>query len=266
MFRRYCGWMVVVVALASAATARADETLEEVGRYLDDAVRQYRTVRYKVQVTSEIASTTGERVRGTQEIEHEILRQPNGLALTRYQAHSTGRTQGGGKPERVSETSTLSIFDGRYLYDLRTTTQQVYAVKTRPKHNPYDPIGRLDQVRENFEVRLLPERTFEGQEVYALEFIPKAIDGSTLTHRMVTYMDRKTGLPLRTISYDKGGRVVNTASVVETHLNEDIPAEHFVFHTPPGVKVVDMTKVGGPASQSQPAGAATQTRPAEPRE
>lgn len=251
-------WMAVIVLLSGTA-ARADETLDEVARQLDDVVRQYKTIRYKSEMTSEM-TYNDQVVRGRQEMDHEVLRLPDGRALSRYETRSKvqrrddGRHGQPAKPDIVEESYALSIFDGQYLYDLRQGAKRVFAVKTQPARNPYDPVGRLQQSRDQFDIRLLPERTFEGKEVYAIEFLTRESDANAVVRRLVCYTDRKTGLPIKTISYDKEGRVVNTTTVVESHVNEEIPADHFVFYAPPGVEVVDRTApASAPTSRMRPA-------------
>lgn len=249
MLCRNVAWMVIL-SLISVASVRAEESLDDVSRHLDDMARQYRTIRYKTLVVSQMP-VDGRVVHGSQEIEHEVLRLPDGRALTRYEARTKVQRPDAGHGEQVEETVTLSIYDGQYMYDLRRTPQRVSATKSQPRRNPHDPIGRLQHAQGQFEARVLPDRTFEGKEVYALEFRPRSGDTAAITRRMVSYTDRKTGLPIKTINYDKNGKVVSTATVVESKLNEDIPADHFVFHAPPGVEVRDMT-----VQTSQPAGPA----------
>ena len=251
MIRFSLAWMAML-SLTAAATARAAESLDDVSRHLDDLARQYRTIQYKVLVTSE-TTVDGRTIRGTQGVMHEVLRLPDGRALTRYQA----RGQAGGQGDQVAETINLSIYDGQYLYDLRQTPQGTYAFKSKPDHNPHDPIGQLRVAREKFDARLLPDRVFEGKEIYAIEFRPKGSEPGSPSRRTVSYTDRKTGLPVKTISYDEAGKVVSTAAVIEVKVNEDIPRDHFVFQAPPGVEVQDLTAKS--ASSSQPAAG---TRPA----
>lgn len=257
MTRGKVSWVAAVVLLA-AASVRADETLDQVSRRLDDLVRQYRTIRYKVKLISNM-TYNGQLVRGSQEMDHEILRLPDGRALTRYEARDRVRrraiSQPGQpvQPEQVEESYALSVFDGQYLYDLRQGPKRIFAVKTKPARNPHDPVGLLQHAREQFDVYLLPERTFEGKEVYAIEFLTRPNEAGAVVRRIVTYTNRKTGLPIRTMSYDKEGRVVNIAAVVESHLNEDIPADRFVFQAPPGVQIEDRTAASSPATQTRPA-------------
>ncbi len=242
MFRvqhRCLAWMLPVL-LAGPATTRAAETLDDVGRHLDDLVRQYRTIRYRIEATTSMPAG-GQTVRRLQVIDHEVLRLPDGRTLTRYQTRTTSRRYVSGKGEQVEETSTLAIYDGRYFCELRQTPQRITAAKKRLDRSPHDPVGRLAQARQGFEARLLPERTFEGSEVYAIEFLPRTGDPATMNQRMVSYTDRRTGLPIKTITYDEDGRAASVAAVVESKLNEDIPEDHFVFHAPPGVEVVDLT-------------------------
>jgi outer membrane lipoprotein-sorting protein len=239
-----------VLVLLMATVASAGETLDQVAARLDALARQYKTIRYRVELSS-VMTYNGQVVRGTQEMDHEILRLPDGRAMTRYETHSRVHRPDSTRPAEAGslgqddESSALSIYDGRYLYDLRRGPKRIFAVKTSPAHNPYDPVGRLQQAREQFDVGLLPEQTLEGKEVYALEFLTRPSQATAVVSRIVSYTDRQTGLPIKTISYDKEGRAVNTATVVESHVNEEIPADHFVFRAPPGVQVEDRTVGGG---------------------
>ncbi len=254
---QHLGWMVALLLVAPAAV-RAAESLEDVGRHLDDLVRQYRTIHYRIEVTT--APPAGSQTLGRlQQIDHEVLRLPDGRTLTRYATRTMTRRFVPGKGEQVEETGSLAIYDGRYFYEIRQTPKQVRATKTRLDRSPHDPVGRLAQARQGFDAELLPERTFEGREVYAIQFLPLTDDPATMGQRMVSYIDRKTGLPIKTITYDEQGQAVSVAAVVDSKLNEDIPADHFVFHAPPGVEVVDLTPpepqgaATKPAASSQPA-------------
>jgi outer membrane lipoprotein-sorting protein len=248
---------LALAMIAWAGPARAEETLEDVGRHLDNLVRQYRTIRCKIRVTSRMV-VNGQVATGEQDIYHEVLRLPDGRTRTRYETRGKSYRQG----DQADDVATLSVYDGDCLYDLRRTPKGTYAMKSRPERNPYDPVGRLDIARRQYEARLLPDRTFEGKDVYAIEFVPRVSDETSVTRRMVSYTDRHTGLPIKTISYDADGRVVNIAEVVESALNEDIPADHFEFRPPPGVEVTDTTGGGGQGgAASVPASSpATQAR------
>lgn len=250
---------LALAILAGAGPVRADETLEDVGRHLDNLVRQYRTIRCKIRVTSRMV-VNGQVAIGEQDIYHEVLRLPDGRSRTRYETRGKSYRPG----DQADDVATLSVYDGQYLYDLRQTPRGVYAMKSRPERNPYDPVGRLEIARRQYEARLLPDRTFEGKDVYAIEFVPRFSDETSITRRMVSYTDRHTGLPIKTISYDADGRVVNVAEVVESALNEDIPADHFEFRPPPGVEVTDTTHdesqvAAQSAPSTLPAGARTQS-------
>jgi outer membrane lipoprotein-sorting protein len=260
---RMMSFGLVGLVLTCAGPARADETLEEVGRHLDNLVRQYRTIHCQIRVTSRMV-VNGQAVDGSQDIDHEVLRLPDGRTRTRYETRGKSYRQVPGQGEEADSVSTLSIYDGQYLYDLRQTPRGVYAMKSRPDRNPYDPVGRLDIARRQFEARLLPDRTFEGKDVYAIEFVPRVSDGTSVTRRMVSYTDRHTGLPMMTISYNARGGVVNVAEVVESQLNEDIPADHFVFHLPPGVELIDMTRGEGQAGDLTAPASSPATSPAAP--
>ena len=56
------------------------------------------------------------------------------------------------------------------------------------------------------------------------------------------YYCKKTGIQLKSVDLNLAGEVVRERVVTDLKVNEDIPADRFVFKPPPGIKVVDHTK------------------------
>jgi hypothetical protein len=62
--------------------------------------------------------------------------------------------------------------------------------------------------------------------------------------RIVNYFDKKTGIGLKTVSFDEKDKAVMTSVTTDVKINADIKDDRFVFKAPEGVQVVDMSNMG----------------------
>ncbi len=255
MMRRVVG-MAVVVVLACVLSARAAETLESLQKKIGEQTSKYKTLQYNVQMVSEGMGMPG---KSTSEGQFQAMRKGD-KSLSRMETKSR-MTFKVGDQEQTQEYSSTMINDGEFVYTVSDAAGQKMAMKMKPDSkmagsDPLNSEAAFKAMTKDFNVKVLPDATVDGKDAWVLEATPKDKSGGNPMSRMVTSYDKKTGLPLKSVGYDKDGKVLNTMTISNVKTNADIPAERFVFKAPPGVEVMDMTKSsgmgGGMPAQDQP--------------
>ena len=176
----------------------------------------------------------------------DYQKQGNKLMSRTEQTSETEQDFGGQKMKMKSHT--LTVEDGEFSYSYTNTNGQKAAVKQKldPKTrmSPFDAMTGFKIMEETFVVKLLPEATIEGKPTYVLEASPK--DEAMKAHmgKTVSYYDKKTGIAIKTVSYDPKGKVINTATTSDIQINKPIKSDLFVFKAPEGVQMIDMTGSG----------------------
>jgi hypothetical protein len=154
----------------------------------------------------------------------------------------------------------LAIMDGTgYVYSYMESGDQKTAYKKKSQVDwDADPIEGLKAL---YDIELLPEETIDGAAVCVFKLTPKA--GSGGEGSALEYFRKDCGYPVKIVHFDAAGKAVMTATYTDIKLNQEISPERFVFNTPPGVELVDLTEVvvvppEGPAAATASAPAASE--------
>jgi outer membrane lipoprotein-sorting protein len=136
------------------------------------------------------------------------------------------------------------------MYTISDVGGQKMAMKMKPSPemagaDPLNSESAFKAMGKDFNLKVLPDAAVDGKDAWVIEATPKDSKNAEMMTKMVTYYDKKTGLPIKSVGYGKDGKVVNTMTISDIKTNADIPADRFVFKAPPGVEVMDMTKVAG---------------------
>ncbi len=261
MMRRAVG-MAAVVILGCVLSARAAETVESLQKKIGEQTGKYKTLQYNVHMVTEGAGMP----KSVGDGQFQAIRKGD-KSLTRMETRSRMTFKAGDQEQTQEYTSTM-INDGEYIYTLNDAAGQKMAMKMKPDprmagNDPLNSEAAFMAMTKDFNVKVLPDAAVDGKDAWVLELTPKDKDkgGNNPLSRMVTWYDKKTGLPIKSVGYDKDGKVLNTMTISDVKTNVSIPADRFVFKAPPGVEVMDMTKAAGmggampaPQEQTEPAG------------
>ena len=136
----------------------------------------------------------------------------------------------------------LKILDGDYVYEVDVRHEQfggLVVKKLLPHPLAIQFAGGktlfkwLDQADE---LRLLPDETLDGKQVYVFETV-------TLTGRMKTlcFFDKETGILLKLTSEGEQPSLKSTFALSDIQLNVPFSDDHFTYTAPSGVEVQDLT-------------------------
>jgi len=213
-------------------------TLEALEKEIAEKWAKINTMSAKMTMTSDMVSegsTSKTNSTGT----YECRRIGDKMAY-RVESKYTMVNNFGGN-EMKMESSATSICDGDFIYVLTEQMGQKMATKMKAEQSkPMDATTTLASMRERHELKVLPDETIDGRTVHTIEAIARNAASSPMP-RMVMYVAEDAGLLVRTIAFDKDGKEVSVVNFTDIKINEDIPAERFVFDAPEGVKVMDMT-------------------------
>jgi outer membrane lipoprotein-sorting protein len=210
--RIVCGIGVLSIAFANVAAA---ETAEEVMTKIAEMNKKITAMKAHVKTVTSL--------------ENEMMKQ-NSVSDGNYEyLVKDGKTF-----LRMEATTT-----GTYSYMLNDQDGQKTAMKMKASSdmNPADPFAGL---RDNYNVKLLPDETIDGESVYVLELTPKSADAMG-GGRMLQYYRKDNGTIVKIVSFDANNKPSVTVTYSNVELNPSIGADRFVFTPPAGVEVMDMS-------------------------
>jgi outer membrane lipoprotein-sorting protein len=257
MMRRVVG-MALIVVLGCAFSARAAETIESLTKKIGEQTAKYKSLQYNMHSVNEAQAMVG---KSTMDGQFQAMRKGD-KTLSRMDTKSRSSMKMGDQPEQTQEYTSTMINDGEFMYTITDTGGQKMAMKMKPDpkmagSDPLDSESAFKAMGKDFNLKVLPDAAVEGKDAWVVEATPKDTKSPNMVlAKMVSYYDKKSGLPVKSLGYDKDGKVINTMVISDVKTNADIPAERFVFKAPPGVEVMDMTKMAGmggkmPAAEGQ---------------
>lgn len=225
------GWTAVsslTIAGLLALSARA-ETVEDLEKKLTEIIAKQKSLQYKITSalnndgTKSEASTTLDVVRKGE----------------RWMMRMETRSKTG------PESSTMVVFDGEVQWTLiegpgfKQVTKQKFDPKTMA--NPFDIKKQFANMRENFELKMLPDEKVAGHDCWVLEKTPKgAATPGTSRGKMVDYYDKTNGTLVKGVSGGGDAKYQSTTTLEDVKIDANIDAERFKFKVPEGAQVMDM--------------------------
>ncbi|HOO15513.1 MAG TPA: hypothetical protein PLU99_00255 [Phycisphaerae bacterium] len=250
------GLNVCALLVSGAALVRA-ETVDEVSRMLTEKMRAVTSLSAKTQTVAEMSSPGYSEQRVSKGV-LELLRK-DGKVFLRNESREVVTSEAAGQTVK-QEGMALAIMDGTgYVYSYMESGDQKTAYKKKSQVDwDADPIEGLKAL---YDIELLPEETIDGAAVCVFKLTPKA--GSGGEGSALEYFRKDCGYPVKIVHFDAAGKAVMTATYTDIKLNQEISPERFVFNTPPGVELVDLTEVvvvppEGPAAATASAPAASE--------
>lgn len=234
---------ILACAVIANAVPRAEaESLDDVKKKLHDKVSSYKSLSYKMKTTNDTP-----QMKSTIDMTCEYMRKGDEV-LGRTEQDAKTTTNMGGKEQKM-DTKTLMIYDGKFNYIYSEMMGQKSAIKqkvaSKDQTTPFDPMLSFKLSEQSFKLKLLPDETVNGKPAYAIEMTPKDDAMREYVGRTVTYYDKSNGIFLKSVSYDaKTSKPSGTTIVTDVKIDPSISPDRFVFKTPAGVELQDMTKMG----------------------
>lgn len=243
----------MMLALIGFVPLRAD-TLEDVEKKLQDAHSKLTSYSANTKMTQNIdmgeSGSSKSEATGTLEwMRHE------GKDLMRTETKISGEQQFGGQSMKIDQ-KILAVSDGEYVYTLTEmkmdpsapAEKQCMKNKAEPSMG-YDPKSTFDALRQTNTLKLNPDEKVDGMDCYVVEATPTTdIPGYPMV-RQLFYLDKKTGMSVQILGFDKENKPVINVRVSDMKVNPGFSPDHFKFTPPEGVPVMDMTKM----QEEQPA-------------
>lgn len=256
-------WLCPLLAVCLPTAVRAEDTLEQVEQKILDAAKQIRALEFK---QTELANVEfmGRKMRQSTESIVHYRREGEKIYFRAEQKSSESTTFEG--EEQKSESKSLTVADGEFVYVLDETDGERNAIKNRPEPG-LDPILDKDlfkNLHAEYNAKLLPSEKIDGRDVWVIEATPKAETPGPIAS-IVFYFRQDVGIAVRTIGRDKENREIVALNLSDIQVNGDVKLELFQFKLPEGVELIDRTldtPASAPASRpssapaSGPAGAA----------
>jgi outer membrane lipoprotein-sorting protein len=172
----------------------------------------------------------------------------------------------GGK-ETKSESTTMMVIDGEYVYSL--TDAGGAKMCTKMKAQDWTKMaggkGYFKWLREENDVKVLPDETIDGVSCYALEATSKKVQPGQGSMKFCFSKDN--GMTVLTVAKGPDGKVLTTSKIKNIKSGVALADDRFTFTPPAGVTVTDMTNAGNGTTsapaEKQPATAKTEDPPAK---
>ncbi len=244
---RLCRFVFCVAAGLIFAGPTVADTVEDVQKKLNDAHGKVKSYAAKTKMIQDM-EMSGVSIKG--ENTGLILWAKKGDKVLSRIEQKGSMTQNMAGQENKVDMSSLTISDGDFYYTLAEHSGQKMATKQNidPKAT-MDVQSIIDDQKEQFTMKVMPDDKVDGADCYVLEGTPKETEGSP--YATTTMWFRKAdAIPAKMVGKDKAGKEVYSYILSDIKVNEDIPADQFKFTAPEGVEVMDMT--GGTAGLSAP--------------
>ena len=256
-------WVGAVVVLFCTGAAKA-ETLDSVIKAITDKSESYRSQQARM-IREQHFENPQMKASSEANTAYEWLKQGDKF-LYRIETKSKTTTSMAGQ-ERTQDATTLTVYDGEYVWTLSEIGEQKRVLKTRPTTEPTLATNKafFDSLKESYELTLLPDETLDGHATWVIQATPRQPSPQEgMPSVLVLNFDKDTAANLKTVGKDSGGKEVMTISTKDVRLNPPLAADHFAFKVPEGVEVIDMTDNQPAQPQTQPnAAKSEEPKPAE---
>jgi outer membrane lipoprotein-sorting protein len=155
----------------------------------------------------------------------------------------TTMTRKSGDQESRMEQNTSIVADGEFAYTTTDNAGQTIVMKT--KIDPLmtgEPKGLLDQLRKEYELKLLPDDTVGGRKTWVIQATPQKEDVPPgMPSRFVLHFDQEHGVLIKHGSVTADGKPVSTTTYSDLKFDVKVDPERFKFKKPEGAQIIDRT-------------------------
>ncbi len=239
---RFCclGWGLVCVLLAAPALA---DTLDEIEKKLVESNAKLKSYSAKTTMSQDMSFGEGMQMKSNSTGTVEWARR-DGKEMFRTDL-SGSQTQIMGEQKMESQQTTTMICDGDYFYTLSDQGGQKHAMKQKAEQNmSFDAKSMMQMLRDDYHLEAKGDEKVDGHDCAVIEARPKDPQNNPVTRQLLYFM-KETGINLKLVCFDAGGKTVLTTGLSDVKLNTEIPADRFVFKAPEGVEVMDLSQMGG---------------------
>ncbi len=240
-----------LLALLVGAPAASAKTLEEVEKEIGEKYSKLKSLEQKMKFTHEM-KTEGFEMKSKGETLFEYKRSGDKAYKYRNEMKTKSEQKIQGE-EKKEDSEILTIHDGEYLYSYMVSGDQKRATKAKidPKlhTDPFDQKTLFESHREHFKMKLLPDEEVDGKSTYVIETTPKDAENNPVAGKTLTYYDKKTGISIKSVSFDKDGKKTGEYVTTDVKIDGNISDDRFVFKAPPGVEVVEEKPYQAPTEE-----------------
>ncbi|MBI4718599.1 MAG: hypothetical protein HY763_12390 [Planctomycetes bacterium] len=217
----------------------SSDSVESAERELVRAWDRHRTLTAERTLVTDVTTDTG-TTRTTFVSSFECMKKGDRL-LVREEGRTSGMERRTDGATRRIESALKQIHDGEYVYVLTDAFdhQTLYKRKQTIANEAFGGRPLFHTLHEAYTLQRLPDETVDGRLAYVIQAAPKP-GASLVTEKVVHYIDKSTGLVLKSITTGNDGRAQTTLTVTNIKVDAPIPAERFVFVPLPGLKAIDL--------------------------
>jgi outer membrane lipoprotein-sorting protein len=240
--------LVGLMVLAIPGLVQA-QTVEDIEKKLVEAHSKMKSYTSKTKTTQDFDMGQGIKTSADYGGTVEWKRDGNKL---KYRTEMKGvTTQSVAGQENKSEVTVLMINDGDFVYtlsDQNIPNMPPQKMASKQKPDPAmsgEPAKLFEKLRQDNDLKVLPDEKVDGKDVYVLEVIPKNKEDGPVAKSLM-YFAKDSGVNVKVLGKNKDGKDVFTNTSTDIKLNVDISNDRFVFKAPEGVQVMDMTGAAAP--------------------
>lgn len=242
-------WMALSMLL-SAATLACGADLDSIQKQLQAAWSKHKTMSAKLTISGhmEMAGMSMD-TKGDGTI--ELLR--DGDSARSRTELKIAMIQKQGDQENKMEQTVLSITDGEFAHTLTDMGGQKRAMKGPvTAQMTGEPKAMFAELQKDLTLKVLPEEKVDGKKVYMIEaaFKEKPPMGPT---KLVMTFDQEMGVLVKFAQLTDDDKPMQTMTFSDFKFDEKIDPDRFKFKLPEGVQETDMSALGKPAKDDQPA-------------
>ncbi len=230
---------LAALGLLLVAPVRAD-TLEAVEKKLAEQSRKMTSLSMKMKTVSDV-SGEGFKSKTTMDGTYEYMMDGK-KTLTRIDVATKTQMDLGGAQQNIDAKS-LSISDGDVMWVLSEQSGQKMVSKM--KADDKQVTNWREDMKEWYNLKLLPDETVDGKPCYVIEMTPKKSPTAAAEYRTVQYYQKDTCVVVKAVSYGADRKPVSTTTYSEIKINPKLDKSRFKFTPPAGVPVMDMTQNAG---------------------
>jgi outer membrane lipoprotein-sorting protein len=235
------GALGVLLGLALAGPAWAEE-LDAIEKKVVEQLDKIKSLTSRMAMTQDIKDENmSNKMRSDGTFEYM---KKGEKSFFRTDMKMTGETaMKGAEPQKLDgQMQLISDGDVTYIFNEQGPMKMAYKTKADKNMNLVDK-DMFKRLKEDHELKVAADADVDGKSCYVVEATPKKPSGPMT--KMVYYMQKDSGLTVKTVGQDKDGKELVVTHMSDIKLNVDIPADRFVFKAPEGVTVMDMTGAGG---------------------